>query len=142
MLVTIFGESCTGKSTLAELLKARLDAVVYTGKDYLRLEKNEAAAKAAFQKMLCAAVDGANLIYVIAETEHLALIPDGAVRILVTAELDTIKQRFAQRMRGNLPAPVAAMLERKHGCFDDVPHDHHFISDQTDPEDIIARICP
>ena len=37
MLIGIIGESCTGKSTLAERLKAQLNAEVYTGKDYLRL---------------------------------------------------------------------------------------------------------
>ena len=42
MVIGIFGESCTGKSTLAGKLKKSMDAQVYTGKDYLRLEKNEA----------------------------------------------------------------------------------------------------
>ena len=41
MVIGIFGESCTGKSTLAEKLKTQLDAEVYTGKDYLRLAKND-----------------------------------------------------------------------------------------------------
>ncbi|MBO7294110.1 MAG: aspartate--tRNA ligase, partial [Bacteroidaceae bacterium] len=41
MVIGIFGESCTGKSTLAGLLKTKLDAEVYTGKDYLRFSKNE-----------------------------------------------------------------------------------------------------
>lgn len=42
MVIGIFGESCTGKSTLAGKSKKSMDAQVYTGKDYLRLEKNEA----------------------------------------------------------------------------------------------------
>ena len=71
------------------------------------------------------ATDGENLICVTTEKEQLALVPIGAVRILVTADIDTIKERFAARMRGNLPAPVAAMLERKHGCFDAEAHDVH-----------------
>lgn len=33
MLITIFGESCTGKSTLADALKERTGAQVYSGKD-------------------------------------------------------------------------------------------------------------
>ena len=36
MVIAIFGESCTGKSTLARALKERLGGEVYTGKDYLR----------------------------------------------------------------------------------------------------------
>ena len=140
MVIGIFGESCTGKSTLADKLKEHIQAQVYTGKDYLRLEKNEAAAKQSFQAKLREAVSGENIIYVISEKEHLPLLPDGSVRVLVTADLNTIKARFAQRMHNNLPAPVAAMLEQKHGCFDLEPHDIHVISDHTDIEDVCNKI--
>lgn len=140
MVIGIFGESCTGKSTLAERIAAGLSCEIYTGKDYLRLAKNENIAKVMFQKKLTAAVNGENIIYVISEKEHLPLLPEGTLRILVTADLDTIKSRFAQRMRGNLPAPVAAMLEKKHGCFDDVPHDIHVISGETDLDEVFKRI--
>ncbi len=140
MLIAVFGESCTGKSTLAAALKEKLSAEVYSGKDYLRLAKNENIAKAMFRKKLEGAVAGANLIYVIAEQAQLALLPEGAVRILVTADLDTIKERFARRMQGNLPAPVAAMLEKTHGCFDNVPHDHHVISGETALDEICEKI--
>ncbi len=140
MVIGIIGESCTGKSTLAEQLKDTLGGEIYTGKDYLRLAKNEAIAAKLFQKKLRDAVGGENLFYVISEEEHLALLPEGAVRILVTADLEEIKARFAQRMHGNLPAPVAAMLERKHGCFDAVAHDIHVISGETDPETVCAEV--
>ena len=140
MVIGIFGESCTGKSTLAERIAASLSCEIYTGKDYLRLAKNENIAKVMFQKKLTAAVSGENIIYVISEKEHLPLLPEGTLRILVTADLDTIRSRFAQRMRGNLPAPVAAMLEKKHGCFDDVPHDIHVISGETDLDEVCKRI--
>ena len=140
MVIGIFGESCTGKSTLAEKIAASFPFEIYTGKDYLRLAKNENIAKVMFQKKLTAAVSGENIIYVISEKEHLPLLPEGTLRILVTADLDTIKSRFAQRMRGNLPAPVAAMLEKKHGCFDDVPHDIHVISGETDLDEVCKRI--
>ena len=111
MLIAIFGESCTGKTTLAERLNAAAQGKIYSGKDYLRLAKSESEAVQLFQTLLANAVHGENVIYVTTEREHLALLPDGAVRILVTAELDTIKERFAARMHGVLPAPVAAMLE-------------------------------
>lgn len=140
MLIAIFGESCTGKSTLASKLAEKMSCEIYTGKDYLRLAKNETVAKVMFQKKLTAAVNGENIIYVIAEKEHLMLLPEGAIRILVTAELDTIKTRFAQRMRGNLPAPVAAMLEKKHGCFDSEPHDFHVISGETELDALYAAV--
>ena len=140
MVIGIFGESCTGKSTLAEKLAAGLSCEIFTGKDYLRLAKNENIAKMLFQKKLTAAVNGEDLIYVIAEKEHLPLLPEGAVRILVTADLEQIKSRFAQRMRGNLPAPVAAMLEKKHGCFDAEPHDIHVVSGETDLDAIVKEL--
>lgn len=140
MVIGIFGESCTGKSTLAVKLKESINAQVYTGKDYLRLEKNEAAAKLAFQTKLREAVNGENIIYVISEKEHLPLLPEGSIRVLVTADLEVIKARFAQRMRGNLPAPVAAMLERKHGCFDMEPYDIHVIFGHTGVDDVCRKI--
>ena len=132
MLFVIFGESCTGKSTLAQKIAKEIPAEILTGKDYLRLAKNEEIAKKLFVRKLQESVSGENLIYVIAEKEYLCLIPEGAVRILVTADIDTIKERFAKRMGGNLPAPVATMLERKHGCFDTEPCDFHVNDDDTD----------
>ena len=140
MVIGIFGESCTGKSTLAEKIAASFPCEVFTGKDYLRLAKNESIAKAMFQKKLTAAVTGENIIYVISEKEHLALLPEGALRILVTADLELIKSRFTQRMRGNLPVPVAAMLEKKHGCFENEPHDMKVISGETDMDAVVTQI--
>ena len=140
MVIGIFGESCTGKSTLAEKIAASFPCEVFTGKDWLRLAKNENIAKLMFRKKLEAAVNGENILYVISEKEHLSLLPEGALRILVTADLDLIKSRFAQRMRGNLPAPVAAMLEKKHGCFDAEAHDIHVVSGETDLDAVVTKV--
>ena len=140
MVIAIFGESCTGKSTLADKLSTAINAEVFTGKDYLRMAKNESIAKVMFQKKLAAAVDGEHVVYVISEAEHLTLLPEGALRILVSADIELIKSRFAQRMHGSLPAPVAAMLEKKHGCFDSVPHDLHMVSGEADPDAIVTQI--
>lgn len=127
MLIAIIGESCTGKSTLAEKIKERLGgAEIYTGKDYLRFAKNENDAKNLFKDMLKNQTNDKNVIYVIAEKPDLELLPQNAVKILVTEQLDVIKERFAQRMRGILPPPVAAMLERNHGIFDNVENDFHY----------------
>ena len=140
MVIGIFGESCTGKSTLAQLLKSRLAAEVYTGKDYLRFSKNESMARLLFRKELEAAVSGKNILYVISEPEHLALLPEGALRVLVTADLELIRSRFAQRIKGNLQAAASAMLERKHGCFDHERHHIHVISGETDPDTVWNQI--
>lgn len=140
MVIGIIGESCVGKSTLADALKEKLCAEVITGKDYLRLAKNEAIAKKLFQKKLEEALDGDHIVYVISEREHLALLPDGAVRVLMTADLELILERFAQRMRGNLPAPVKAMLEKKHGIFDAERRDYH-IHNNENTDTVCGAIC-
>lgn len=140
MVIGIFGESCVGKSTLADALQQKLGGTVITGKDYLRLAKNEEIAKKLFQKQLAEAVSGENVYYVISERPHLDLLPEGSLRILVTAELDTILTRFTARMHGNLPAPVKQMLERKHGCFDNEQNHIHVQAETMDLESIINQI--
>ena len=76
MVVGIIGESCTGKSTLAEKLRVILNAEVYTGKDYLRLAKNENMAKKIFQNKMSEATFELPIIYVVSEKEHLELLPE------------------------------------------------------------------
>ena len=137
MVIGIIGENCSGKSTLAERIQQALGGEIVTGKDYLRLAKSESEARTVFQKKLKDAVSGSNVIYVISEPEHLSLLPEEAVRILVHADLDTIKARFRDRMRGNLPAPVAQMLEKKHGAFDGGDYDYRFDGVSGDP----AALC-
>ena len=123
MVIGIFGESCVGKSTLATKISQNITAHIYTGKDYLRMARNEEIAKELFIKKLQEAVRSDLIIYVISEKEHLKFLPEGAIRILMTANLDLIKTRFAARMNGNLPKPIEKMLEHKHGCFDDEKYD-------------------
>ena len=118
MLIVIIGENCAGKTTLANKINEKLGATIYAGKDYLRLEKNPSAAAETFKATLKASLKGNNIIYLITEKEHIQLIPEGAFRIVLSAELDVIKERFKARMRGNLPIPVEKMLEAKHGMYD------------------------
>ena len=134
MLICIIGENCSGKSTLAERIKTALGAEIVSGRDYLRMAKSESRAAELFREKLQGAVSGGNLIYVIAEPDQLRLLPEGAVRILVTADLETIQERFRARMRGNLPDPVAKMLEKKHGIFDREPCDYRFDGVRGDAE--------
>ena len=134
MTIGIIGENCSGKSTLAEKIMETLGGEIITGKDYLRMAKSEGEALSLFREKLRRAVSGDNIIYVIADPEHVKLLPDGAIRILVTTDLETIKERFRARMRGNLPAPVALMLERKHGMFDSGEYDYRFDGATGDAE--------
>lgn len=140
MLIALMGDNCVGKSSVAERLQHALRARAFSGRDYLRLEKNEQTARASFQKMLADAVSDENIIYVISEKEQLALLPEGCVRVLVTASLESIRQRFAERMHGNLPAPVAAMLERKYGQFESEAHDVRIDTETLSPQDACDRI--
>ena len=137
MVIGIIGENCTGKSTLAEEIHKRLGGQILTGKDYLRLAKSESMAAALFKRKLSGAVAGEDILYVISEPEQVKLLPEGAVRILVKADLEDIKERFKARMGGNLPAPVAQMLERKHGCFDEGVYACTFDSSHDD----MAAFC-
>ena len=132
MVIGIIGENCTGKSTLAEEIQKRLGGQIVTGKDYLRLAKSESMAAALFKRKLSVAVTGEDILYVISDPEQVKLLPEGAVRILVKADLEDIKERFRARMRGNLPAPVAEMLERKHGIFDNDEYAFTFDSSYDD----------
>lgn len=137
MVIGIIGENCTGKSTLAKELNKSLNAEIITGKDYLRMAKSESEATALFKDKLKQAMLSGNIIYVISEKEHIGLLPEGAIKILVVAELESIKERFKARMHGNLPTPVEQMLERKHGMFDDGAYDFRFDSSN----DVIEEIC-
>lgn len=137
MVVVLFGDSCTGKSTIADKLAEQLSAEVYTGKDYLKLAKSESMAAMLFKKKLRGDED---IIYVISEKEQLVLLPDECLRVLVVAGLDTVKTRFAARMHGNLPVPVAVMLERKHGQFETEAHDLRIDTDSTPAETAASRI--
>ena len=120
MLIAIIGENCVGKTTLANQINEKLGATVYTGKDYLRLEKSPSAAAEAFKATLKASLKGNNIIYLITEKEHIQFLPEGAFRIVLTAELEVIKERFKARMRGNLPMPLEKMLDAKHGMYDNL----------------------
>ena len=123
MLIAIIGENCVGKSTLANKINEKFKGKIYSGKDYLRLEKSPTLAETSFKKLLNGAVDGENVIYIITEKEHLVFLPEKAFKIVVTADIDTIKARFKERMRGILPPPVEKMLEQNHDKFDNLKCD-------------------
>ena len=140
MLIAIIGENCVGKSTLAEGICREIGGKSYNGKDFLRLERNPDSAKATFKAILSSAVDGDTVIYVITEREHLDLLPAGAVKIVLTADLEAIKNRFMARMRGILPPPVEKMLEQNHGKYDDLPCDMKLKSGEYDLSAVVEKL--
>ena len=117
MVIGLIGENCSGKSTLAAHIRDVIGAEVVTGRDYLRMAKSEAEARRLFRKKLAGAVSGGNIIYVISESDQLDLLPKGAVRILVSADLDTIKARFRARMRGFCPRRSNGCLKANMACL-------------------------
>lgn len=132
MLYIFMGQSCTGKSTVADQARERMGAEVLSGKDYLRMAKNEDEAWRLFHDKLSNAASmespsGEILIYLVAESAQLDRILDieGACRVKFTASLDTIKSRFAQRMHGNLPIPVEKMLLKQHEEWETIKGDIH-----------------
>lgn len=137
MVIALFGDSCTGKSSIAAKLAQQLSAEVFSGKDYLKLAKSEGIAQALFKKRLSGQE---RIVYVISEPERLALLPENSVRVLVAASLKTVKERFAQRMHGNLPSPVAAMLERKFGQFESQPYHLRIDTDHVSPAEAVGKI--
>jgi len=140
MLIAIIGENCVGKSTLAEKIKEKYHFTIYSGKDYLRLEKNPINAENKFKERLLNSLTGENILYIIADQEHLKLLPEGTMKIVVTAEIEVIKERFRRRMNGNLPKPVELMLEKKHGMYDQLPCDLKINSDHYDVHQILEFI--
>lgn len=110
------GQSCTGKSTVADKMKELLEAEVFSGKDYLRMAKNENDAWKLFSNKLIQAAQTeaskGSIIYVITEKEHLNKVNSihGIRKVKFTASFDVLKTRFSQRMRGNLPEPVERKL--------------------------------
>ncbi|MCH5190523.1 MAG: hypothetical protein J1F23_00015 [Oscillospiraceae bacterium] len=125
---------------MANELNKTIKAEIITGKDYLRMAKSESEATALFKDSLKQAMSDRNIIYVISEKDQVTLLPEGAIRILVVAELDSIKERFRTRMHGNLPKPVEQMLEKKHGMFDEGNYDFKFNSNRDDLEVICKEV--
>lgn len=141
MVIALIGESCTGKSSIAQEFKKRLSADVIAGKDYLKMARSQSEAEIKFKNYLFEKQDSSEMvIYVISEIENLNFLPNQTLKIHCTAPLDTIKERFAKRMNGNLPAPVALMLERKHGVFDSGEYELTYDTTQKSSDAICKEI--
>ena len=144
MVIALFGDSCTGKSSIAQRLSAHLSAEVYSGKEDVSLHLFTPAVQKQYDpKRNHTIVD-----YPKGNISFMNAIPavgtkfgkDSCIRVLITVSLDTIKTRFSARMHGNLPAPVAAMLERKYGQFEKEAHDLRIDTDLTSSEEACAQI--
>lgn len=130
MLYIFMGQSCTGKSTVADKVKELIGAEIFTGKDYLRMAKNENEAwRLFYEKLLNAASNKGeskeNIIYLITERLQLDRIIDieDSCKVKFTASIDTIKSRFEQRMHGQLPHPVEKMIDNQYEEWETIKGD-------------------
>jgi hypothetical protein len=128
MLFIFIGPSCSGKSSVADELKTMIPAEIFSGKDYLRLAKNEKDAWKLFETKLvmATAIDGENsLIYVVTDKSILSKLDSigEANRVKFTAGIDTLKQRFGKRTGGVVPPPVEEMLKRQMADWDNISSD-------------------
>lgn len=147
MLFIFMGQGCTGKSTAAEKLKEQVNVEIYSGKDYLRMAKNENEAwKLFYDKLEKAATNKDKskefIIYVITEIESLNKVStiEDAYKIKFTAPLEVIKTRFAKRMNGRLPQPVEKMIEKQYIEWENITGDLNIDMSDSDMEEIINFI--
>ncbi len=148
MLLIFFGPSCSGKSSVADIIANRSGAAVYTGKDYLRLAKNEQEAWKKFTSLLVKAANVRSLgpesvIHVITEAallqknDHLT---GNILKVKFTAHPDRLKQRFAERIKRELPQPLAQMIDRQADSFRDVEADLLFDTSEGSAEETAGEI--
>ena len=145
MVLIFVGPSCAGKSSAAEKVKEKMGAEIYSGKDYLRLAKNEGEA----WKLFCGKIENASgkekeesLIFVCTERdlyERLKGQP-GLFTIGFSADPGVIKRRFAERMRGNLPKPLEMMLEKQIAAWESVEADLLLDSTRESSEELAGKI--
>ncbi|WP_035294801.1 hypothetical protein [Clostridium sp. KNHs214] len=147
MLYVFMGSSCSGKSSVAKELKKFIDVEFYTGKDYLRMSKNEYDAWKIFSEKLEEASNNMNLnsqsiVYIISERDDVSKIKGlhKAITVKFTADSDIIKSRFSQRMKGNLPKPVEKMIERQLTEWESINAKLYADTSEYKPNDVAKKI--
>ena len=134
MLIVIAGERCTGKSALTRAILDKINAELFTGRDYVRLAPTEPEAVDKFQLRLAEAQHSEDyVIFLLTEPDLYFLVPPGSFVVMCRSRLETSKARFARQMPdGELSPSIAAMLERQRGSFDHIPHSLTLDTDGAD----------
>ena len=141
MVIALMGESCTGKTAIVEELGKRVPIEKFAGKDYFRMAKSPSAAEETFKEYLKGKQDQKDIaVFSISELDELKFLPNNVLKIQCHAPLDVIIERFAKRIHGNMSPQVTAMLERKHGMFNEVEVDLSFDTTQYDVNFICDEI--
>ena len=145
MLYVFMGPSCTGKSTAAEIVRKRIGAEIYSGKDYLRLAKAEGDAWRIFHEKMeesSKKESGESLIFVCTEKELFDRISvkENIFTVRFTAIPEEIKRRFGERMRGSLPKPLEMMLEKQMNLWEEIESSLLVDSSSESPEEAAKRV--
>jgi hypothetical protein len=145
MLLIFTGPSCSGKSTVADLVSSRVGLRVFNGKDYLRLSKSPCDAEMAFVRLLTSTSQikewgAGSIIWVTTETGKLFDVVKSLQPLIFvfTAEMETLANRFNQRNPGMPAAVIRTMLEKQSRNLAAV---HPVLSFDTaaQPPDMIAQ---
>jgi len=127
MVLVFMGPYCTGKSSVAELIREKTDIQIVTGKDYLRLSSNEDDAWRLFLDRIKSVTDEKlnsekSIIYILDDAEKVSDFVDteGIRLVKFSATLDAIKHRYEARMQGELPGVVVKMLNKQKDSWDQV----------------------
>ena len=126
MLVLIFmGPYCTGKSSVAELIREKTNIQIVTGKDYLRLSSDEGEAWQLFLDQIYSVTaeklnSEKSIIYILDDAERVSDFVDikGIRLVKFSATLEAIKHRYEARMQGELPGVVVKMLNEQRNAWD------------------------
>lgn len=146
MLYVFMGPSCSGKSSTAKELKKLTDVQIYTGKDYLRMTKDESSAWGIFEEKLKEAssskdLNSQSIVYIISEKKDISKLKlIDAITINFTADAEIIKSRFAQRMNGVLPKPVENMIEKQLTEWKDINAKLHVDTSNNNAKDIAQKV--
>lgn len=147
-MMIFFGPSCSGKSTVAEMIHQETGVPVWVGKDYLRLAKNETEAREIFNTRLREAAQEKTLsphvmIYVVPSLKSLnaaILESPGVTKVKLFADIQVLKERFYKRLQGLGNPPIDAMLQRQLKDIRDETGDMQFDTALVSPRDIAHEI--
>ena len=128
MVVVFMGACCTGKSSVAELIRAKNNIQVITGKDYLRLSSDEEEAWRQFLGRIENALhtgSDESMIYILDDADKAddLLSIHGVRCVKFSATLDVIKSRYEARLQGALPDVVVKMLNTQLSAWNRVSCD-------------------
>lgn len=148
MLLVLFGPSCSGKSSVASIIRDRRGASVWTGRDYLRLAKSEQRAWRSFLDLLIAAAGNSgmsedSIVYVAADVGYVRRVVEqahGAVPVRLVADLATLESRFAPRVGGAISPAIRAMLKRSRDAAAEEPAALAFDTTKMSGEEVAESI--